>query len=107
MGDVGSGTVGFIIAALPFQLTPAARGKGVFSVAILLWFFLSDGSFTIARRLLLGHKIWDAHCSHLYQRLVKTGLNHAQVVVRVGLGATFLAGISLLASRIDTDAALG
>ena len=99
--------MGFIIAALPFQLTPAARGKGVFSVAILLWFFLSDGSFTIARRLLLGHKIWDAHCSHLYQRLVKTGLNHAQVVVRVGLGATFLAGISLLASRIDTDAALG
>ena len=105
MGDVGSGTVGFIIAALPFQLTPEARGKAVFSVAIFLWFFLSDGAFTIARRLLLGHKIWAAHCSHLYQRLVKTGLNHDQVVVKVGLGATSLAGMALVASRIDTAAA--
>lgn len=97
MGDVGSGGLGFLLAALPFELLPAERGKAVFAFSMCLWFFLSDGLFTIARRLAQGEKVWTAHRSHLYQRLTGTGLRHDQVTVRV-MGAasvvTLLAAVS-------------
>ncbi|HWP44356.1 MAG TPA: glycosyltransferase family 4 protein, partial [Blastocatellia bacterium] len=104
MGDVGSGTLGFALAALPFQLGPARRGEGVFLVAMCLWFFLSDGLFTILLRLSRGEKIWEAHRSHLYQRLVKTGLPHDYVTLRVGLAAAMIAAIAVASIQLQ-DAA--
>ena len=99
MGDVGSGTVGFILAALPFQLNPAARNDAVFVIGMCLWFFLSDGVFTILRRLSCGEKIWEAHRSHLYQRLVRAGVQQDRVVLQV-IGATSaLAVLALVAIR--------
>lgn len=97
MGDVGSGTVGFVLAALPFQTAPALRGDGVLVVAMCLWFFLSDGVFTILRRLIQGQKVWEAHCSHLYQRLVQAGLSQDKVVLKV-IGAGASIGALALAS---------
>jgi UDP-N-acetylmuramyl pentapeptide phosphotransferase/UDP-N-acetylglucosamine-1-phosphate transferase len=105
MGDVGSGTLGFLLAALPFQLEPAARSKAVFLITICLWFFLSDGVFTICRRLLRGEKIWDAHCSHLYQRLVKTGLRHDEVVLKVIGAAAVLAVLAVASARVGEPSA--
>ncbi len=97
MGDVGSATLGFILAALPFQMNEAIRGDGVFFVAICLWFFLSDGVFTLVRRLARGERIWEAHRTHLYQRLVISGLRHDQVVSRVMAAGAFLMTLALLA----------
>jgi UDP-N-acetylmuramyl pentapeptide phosphotransferase/UDP-N-acetylglucosamine-1-phosphate transferase len=99
MGDVGSGTLGFMLAALPFQLTPASRGDAMFVVAMCLWFFLSDGCFTIMRRLSRGEKIWEAHRSHLYQRLVKTGLRHDRVTLHVIGAAAVLSALAVVAAR--------
>lgn len=101
MGDVGSGTLGFLLAALPFELAPPQRNTAVFFIAMCLWFFLSDGVFTIFRRLLHGEKIWVAHRSHLYQRLVKTGLRHDQVTLRVIGAASVLALLAVVSTRWD------
>lgn len=97
MGDVGSGTLGFALAALPFQLEKNSRGDAIFVVSICLWFFLADGVFTILRRLSLGEKIWQPHRSHLYQRLVKTGLPHDRVALKV-LGVAAVLGLLAIAS---------
>src|SRR5206468_6921221 len=70
MGDVGSATLGFILAAVPFQTSGRWRSDSVFFVALFLWFFLADGAFTVFRRLWRGEKVWEAHRTHLYQRLV-------------------------------------
>ena len=105
MGDVGSGTLGFLLAALPFQMEPAFRGQTVFLVAMCLWFFLSDGVFTIFRRLIRGEKVWGAHRSHLYQRLVKTGLRHDQVVLKVTGAAAGLAGLAVISARLGERSA--
>ena len=105
MGDVGSGTLGFLLAGLPFQLEPHFRSKAVFVVAMCLWFFLSDGVFTIIRRLLRGEKVWDAHRSHLYQRLVRTGLRHDQVVLTVIGGAALLSALAVLSARMGEPSA--
>lgn len=104
MGDVGSGTLGFALAALPFQLSQARRGEGVFLVIMCLWFFLSDGLFTLIRRLSRGERIWEAHRSHLYQRLVKTGLPHNYVTLRVGMAAAMISAISVASIQLQ-DAA--
>jgi UDP-N-acetylmuramyl pentapeptide phosphotransferase/UDP-N-acetylglucosamine-1-phosphate transferase len=96
MGDVGSATLGFILASLPFQLHhPALQHEAVIFVVICLWFFLSDGVFTILRRLIRGERIWEAHRTHLYQRLVISGLRHDQVVSKVMTGGAFLMALAL------------
>ncbi|MCM3874366.1 MAG: glycosyltransferase family 4 protein [Pyrinomonadaceae bacterium] len=105
MGDVGSGTLGFALAAVPFQSAPASRGDAVLIVAMCLWFFLSDGVFTILRRLVEGQRVWQAHRSHLYQRLVQAGLRHDRVVLKVtGAGAVF-ATLTVVAVRTSDASA--
>ena len=83
MGDVGAVSLGFTFAALPFYLSTDHVEQGVFNVALLLWFFLADGSYTILRRLSKGEKIWLAHRSHLYQRLNIAGLSHSRIVISI------------------------
>jgi UDP-N-acetylmuramyl pentapeptide phosphotransferase/UDP-N-acetylglucosamine-1-phosphate transferase len=80
MGDVGSSFLGFLFAALPFYIQSHARADFFFAMGIFLWFFLTDGVFVLVRRILKGEKIWVAHRSHLYQRLVISGLSHSRVV---------------------------
>ncbi len=81
MGDTGASTLGFFFATIPFYFQSLPTEEGIFLVIILLWFFISDGVFTIFRRLFKGEKIWKAHRSHLYQRLVVSGYVHQTVVL--------------------------
>ena len=78
MGDVGSAFLGFSFAALTVM---ASQSNPVFVPAgiALIWPFIFDAVFTFARRLCRGEKVWAAHRSHLYQRLVISGLSHSQV----------------------------
>lgn len=78
MGDVGSYTFGFGLAAL------ALLGERQGSVPLLvsatfLLLFLADATFTLLRRLLRGEKVYLPHRSHYYQRATRTGLSHGQV----------------------------
>lgn len=95
MGDVGSGTLGFMFAALPFQMSIPLREETLFVVAMVLWFFLADGAYTLLRRAAQGERVWEPHRSHLYQRLLKTGLRHDQVTLRVNLAALMLAACAV------------
>jgi UDP-N-acetylmuramyl pentapeptide phosphotransferase/UDP-N-acetylglucosamine-1-phosphate transferase len=95
MGDVGSATLGFMFAALPFQMPGPLREEALFVVAMVLWFFLADGAYTLLRRALRGERVWEPHRSHLYQRLLKTGLRHDQVALRVNVAASALAACAV------------
>lgn len=84
MGDAGSTVLGYLFAALPLVAKIESKVAIAFDrllivAALLLWPFLSDGAFTILRRLRKGENILKAHRSHLYQRLVISGRSHAQV----------------------------
>lgn len=78
MGDVGSAFLGFSFAALTVL---ASQSNPVFILAgiALVWPFVFDAILTFTRRLVRGEKVWAAHRSHLYQRLVISGLSHGQV----------------------------
>ncbi len=100
LGDVGSGGLGFFAAALPFagELEPR---RGVMLVGITLFLFLGDATVTLLRRLHRGERLWEAHRSHFYQRLVIAGLSHAQVSSAVAVGAFALSILAAVAYRAD------
>lgn len=79
MGDVGSGFLGFIFAVIALAATHTGVASAIVWVMLLLT-FITDASVTLMRRALRGESWTSAHRLHAYQRLVQSGLNHAQVV---------------------------
>ncbi len=80
LGDVGSAPLGYLTGFL--LIDAAARGCWI-TALILPLYFLADATITLARRLLRGERVWQAHRQHYYQRAVRSGLGHAAVVKRV------------------------
>lgn len=81
LGDVGSGALGFALAALLVQGLVAAPG-----VHPLLWAlppsaFLIDASLTLAGRVLRGESWWRPHALHAYQRWARLRGSHVGVTV--------------------------
>ncbi len=75
MGDGGSIPLGFAAAAL--GLLGHWRGLWPLAFPVLVFSpFIVDASVTLARRLARGERVWQAHRSHYYQRLVRMGLGH-------------------------------
>ena len=66
MGDVGSGSLGFVTAAL--ALIADSRGAIPLSTSLLLLgAFFVDATYTVIRRGLAGERIMSAHRDHAYQ----------------------------------------
>jgi len=80
MGDVGSAGLGFLASAL--TLWGAQRGLfPVWAAMLLFGPFIVDATVTLIRRLLRGERIWRAHRTHYYQRLVQSGWGHRKTVL--------------------------
>lgn len=80
MGDVGASTLGFLAATFILwgyhtHVFPLWMALLVFSP------FIVDATVTLLKRLLQGEKIWTAHKSHYYQRLVQLGWGHKRTVL--------------------------
>jgi UDP-N-acetylmuramyl pentapeptide phosphotransferase/UDP-N-acetylglucosamine-1-phosphate transferase len=45
--------------------------------------FIVDATATLIRRGYRGEKIWQAHKTHYYQRIAKTGLGQRRIVVPI------------------------
>ncbi len=80
MGDVGSSTLGFLAAA--YALWGSREGLFPLWVAVLVFSpFVVDATVTLLRRALAGERVWQAHRSHYYQRLVRLGWGHRKTVL--------------------------
>ena len=83
MGDVGSVFLGFFFAIMPFLASKISVQHSMATTlwigAFLLWPFLFDGSITIFRRILNRENIFEAHRTHLYQRLYISGWSHSRI----------------------------
>lgn len=98
MGDVGSISLGAFFATL-FIFANTRYQFPIVSFALLFGVFVFDASFTILRRMVNHEKFWLPHNTHLYQRLSKVGINHAQIVivnVILMLCCAMLASLSLI-----------
>lgn len=80
MGDVGSSSLGLLAAT--FSLWGNQTGIFPLWVAILLFSpFIVDATVTLLRRAWRGEKVWQAHRTHYYQRLVQLGWGHKRTVL--------------------------
>ena len=106
LGDVGSLTMGYTLAAIPFLAPAGSRPAVVFWMAMSLWVFIADASWTLLRRFTRGERWFEAHREHLYQRLVAGGSSHARVSAGLA-GASAMLTVAALMSLGDAGAAAG
>jgi UDP-N-acetylmuramyl pentapeptide phosphotransferase/UDP-N-acetylglucosamine-1-phosphate transferase len=94
LGDAGSIPLGFLAAALGAY--GAVRGTWSLAFPVMVFSpFIVDATVTLLRRLVGGEKVWRAHRSHYYQRLVLAGwprrrLAVASFALMAGAGASAL-----------------
>lgn len=81
MGDVGSGYLGFMIAALGVAES-VQRPATVWPWIILVGVFAVDSSVTLIRRLARGDALTVAHRTHAYQKLAQK-FGHRKVTIAV------------------------
>jgi len=101
MGDIGSIPLGLLVAA--FSLWGIRDGLFPLWVPALIFSpFIVDATVTILRRLLRGEKIWQAHRSHYYQRLVLAGWSHRRTVFFEYV-LMFCCGVTAIVVRQTTE----
>jgi UDP-GlcNAc:undecaprenyl-phosphate GlcNAc-1-phosphate transferase len=80
MGDAGSIPIGFLAAAI--GLIGWQRGDWPLWFPVLVFSpFIVDATVTLFKRLLRREKIWQAHRTHYYQRLVQMGWGHRKTAL--------------------------
>ncbi len=95
LGDAGSLPIGLLLLWLLILLA----GSGHPAAALLLpLYYLADTGVTIIRRLSNGEAIMSAHRGHYYQLALDGGLSVYQIVARVFVLNTLLAGLALAAT---------
>jgi UDP-N-acetylmuramyl pentapeptide phosphotransferase/UDP-N-acetylglucosamine-1-phosphate transferase len=65
--------------------------------------FIVDATVTILRRVLGGERIWIAHRSHFYQRLVLAGWSRRRLAI-ASYGLMVLVALSALAAQRSGEA---
>ena len=72
-----------------------------------LWFpvlvfgpFIGDATLTLAKRLARGERVWEAHRSHYYQRLVRMGFGHRRTAL-IGYAVMLACAATALAGRMQ------
>jgi len=105
MGDAGSLSMGFLAATL---------GLYGFWLSIWPWWlpifafspFVADATATLLKRALRGEKVWQAHRSHYYQRLIQMGWSHRKMALVAYVIMLFSGTTALIAAKYDGCCAL-
>ena len=97
MGDAGSIPLGFLAAALGLSGWVAGAWPPWFPFLVFSPFAV-DATFTLLRRAAARERVWQAHRSHLYQRLVLSGWSHRRLALWA-YALMLAAGCSALAAR--------
>jgi Fuc2NAc and GlcNAc transferase len=80
MGDVGSGFVGFSLAAAGI-FSAKTGDTNLWTWIVLDALFIADATTTLISRLIRGERIYEAHRSHVYQRLARRWNSHRKVAL--------------------------
>lgn len=102
MGDSGSSSLGFLAAGMSVW----ANSLGLIPLwlsAVVFAPFIVDATVTLLRRAVRGEKIWQAHSTHYYQRLVRSGWGHRKTVLLQYVLMAVCACAALAAFRATTS----
>lgn len=115
MGDSGSHLVGYLLAVLLLMgdgnrfatwpnIAPSIRAVPAGSVALFLFPFYFDVLVTLVRRARLGQNLFKPHREHLYQRLLRSGMEPRELI-RLNLRYFHLCGLAGFANALLPEAA--
>lgn len=108
MGDAGSLFLGMIFAVLMVLLSQLSNDPtSLVDFVLVCSVYLYDGSFTLVRRMARRENIFQAHRSHLYQRLVQSGWTHKKVTLLYLLLHAVMGSLALMYLRAREPARLG
>jgi len=99
MGDVGSGSLGLLLF---FQALWGVYKLNLSMSSFLLLnaVFIADSTYTLIMRALSKQKVWQAHKTHLYQRLDQAGFNRKLIFSGVaGYNLLYLLPLALLLNK--------
>lgn len=106
MGDVGSVSIGFILASLALlSLKNNWTLEAAATMPLLVSNFIFDTVTTFARRLFRGERVWQAHRDHLYQKFAGCGFSQ-RTVTMTNYGMAILQGMVVLMLGSHFHAAL-
>ena len=81
MGDVGSGFIGFALAAGAFLTSTSGSSVNLWTWVVLNGLFFADSTTTLLTRLLRGQRVYEAHRLHAYQRWSRRWGSHRAVTI--------------------------
>lgn len=100
LGDAGSTSIGFALAALPLLAPEHTRPAAVLALGIGLSLFLLDPVETLIRLARLGRPIGSAHRMHSYQRLTIETTNPGAVTASLATAGLVLSIVAGLCYRL-------
>lgn len=107
MGDAGSGFLGIVLGGYSIQAAWIGS-EFFFAWLIMLGVFVVDATFTLARRLARGDKVYEAHRSHAYQFASRQFGKHLPVTVSIGvINVVWLFPLALCVTLLGLDGSLG
>lgn len=101
LGDVGSGTLGYALAALAGLSSIQSDGAAWMLLGLPLLPFLVDASLTLLARIVRAERWWEPHTQHAYQAWSRRR-GHAPVTVAYASAAT-VACLGMFAMRSSTS----
>lgn len=104
LGDVGSGSLGYLLAALAAWSLPVAGWKAAPLLGLPLLAFGADAALTLARRILRGERWWEPHVQHAYQAAARWRGHGA--VTAAFLGFTVVATVFMITAKRWSPAAI-
>lgn len=91
LGDVGSGALGYLLAALLALGLHEVPGEAW--MLLPLSAFLVDATLTLGTRIVRGERWWTPHVQHLYQRLARQWRGHRRVTIVYAAWTLAAAGV--------------
>jgi UDP-N-acetylmuramyl pentapeptide phosphotransferase/UDP-N-acetylglucosamine-1-phosphate transferase len=105
LGDVGSGTLGFALAALLSMLLLEPDWDRAPVLALPLCAFVIDATLTLGARMVRGDRWWMPHTQHAYQRWTRRNGRHGLATAAYA-GWTLVAIAAMLAMKSQPPAVI-
>jgi Fuc2NAc and GlcNAc transferase len=99
LGDVGSGAIGYLVAALAIA-SENNRSVPLLAFAIISGLFVADATITLMRRVARGERPAEAHRDHAYQRLTRAWNSHRAVTAGAAVVTLVLAAFAAIGTIV-------
>jgi UDP-GlcNAc:undecaprenyl-phosphate GlcNAc-1-phosphate transferase len=98
LGDSGSQTLGFLIAAIAMEYAPVGLSpvSSWFVPILLVAMPIFDTSLVVYSRLRRGIPVYKANLDHTYHRLIEAGLDERRAVLMIHLTAIVLSLVAFV-----------